>query len=132
MQQHGESRNSHLFFSKSRTCITMLANSVRMQPLPPGTPKYTDPIEFQPGLEVGVDPYASAHTGWPDATRPVWGLSSEQILQPIEKRKILGLSVGVFWGMIVLLAVLLGGGIGGGIGAGLALKKSTCLRYSTL
>jgi hypothetical protein len=96
IQRHGERGNSHLYTLKTRTCIKPCASSVKMQPLPPGTPKYTDPIGFQPELEVGVNPYASAHTGWPDATKPVWGLNSEQLLRPNQKRKILGLSVGVF------------------------------------
>ena len=44
------------------------------------------------------------------------------------RRTILGLSVLVFWGLVVLLVVLLAGGIGGGVGAGLASRKSTCSR----
>jgi hypothetical protein len=36
-----------------------------------------------PGLEVGEDPYRSPHTGWPDASKPVWGLDTTTI--PIRK-----------------------------------------------
>lgn len=44
------------------------------------------------------------------------------------ERRILGLSVGMFWGIVVLLCVSLAGGIGGGVGAGLASQESACSR----
>lgn len=90
----------------------------------PSTPKYLDPN--QPGLEVGIDPSSSSHSGWPNASKPVWGASSEQIPKTTHERKILGLTVGVFWAVVVLLCVLVAGGVGGGLGAGLASRKSTC------
>lgn len=44
------------------------------------------------------------------------------------RRTILGLSVLVFWSLVVLLFVILAAGIGGGVGAGLAARKTTCAR----
>jgi len=41
------------------------------------------------------------------------------------RRRILGLSVPIFWTVVVLLAVLLAGAIGGGIGGGLATRNSS-------
>jgi len=60
------------------------------------------------GLEVGEDPYRSPHTGWPDATKPVWGIQSveprmeirpdERVLYPHPvDMKGAGLDVGLAW-----------------------------------
>lgn len=116
------------------------------------THKYPHVENNQPGLEVSDDPYRTPHSGWPDPTHPVWGASND-ILKPgatpkhtpsgasTEKflaesgdrgkdtsatRKILGLSVGVFWAVVALLFCILAAGIGGGIGAGLASRKRSC------
>lgn len=85
----------------------------------------------QPGLEVDSyhEPpkqgWGAAPTAGPDAPYP-----SYTTLAPAKagRKTILGLSVVVFWGLVVLLVVLLAGGIGGGVGAGLASRKNTCSR----
>jgi hypothetical protein len=94
-----------------------------------GRDKYpdVDRNNAQAGLEV--NPYnlplkPAFGPGSPTATGAPYGyLASGK-----NKRSILGLSVLVFWGLVVLLVVLLAGGIGGGVGAGLASRKSICSR----
>lgn len=54
-------------------------------------------------------------------------LLPNQVAQDNKERKtILGLSIVVFWGIVLLLFLILAGGIGGGVGAGLASRKNTC------
>lgn len=40
--------------------------------------------------------------------------------------KIAGLSVGIFWAVLVALCVILASGIGAGVGVGLAAQKTDC------
>ena len=40
-------------------------------------------------------------------------------------RRILGLSVGIFWAIIALIVVVLAGAIGAGVGVGISHKKDT-------
>jgi hypothetical protein len=97
------------------------------------SPKYSD-IQ-QPGLEVSSVPYKAEQTRLPNATQPDWGVNSTEAMVENQgypsngKKQILGLSVGTFWGIVVLLCVVVAGGIGGGVGAGLASRKSACARY---
>lgn len=91
--------------------------------------KYPGRENTQPGLEV--DTYYQA-------PKPVWAGESTaptevayQNYSASEKngrKTILGLSILVFWSIIVLLVVILAAGIGGGVGAGLAARKNTCSR----
>lgn len=105
------------------------------------TPHNLSTPSSQPGLEVGADPFTSGHNGWPDASRPVWGVNSTDRLvddskqyggsddqKDISVKGPFGLSRGTLWGLVVLFCVIFGGGIGGGIGAGLASQKNTCAR----
>ena len=46
-----------------------------------------------------------------------------------EGRRIGGLRVGIFWGLVVLLCCIIAGGVGGGIGVGLASSKAACSRF---
>jgi hypothetical protein len=52
------------------------------------------------------------------------GGSTSQAVPIPEKRRVLGLSVPVFWGIVILLVLVLAGGIGGGVAGGLATQKS--------
>lgn len=87
-----------------------------------------------------MDRYASDSNKYPDTSKSYSGLEVNHALppQPAQyapatgteekvdnngQRKILGLSVGVFWAIIVVCALVIGGGVGGGVGAGLAGKK---------
>ena len=117
------------------------------------THKYPDVVNNQPGLEVRHDPYSEPRGGWPDRANSVW--KTKNTLSPglpvgaqsasveaffvapedeikegtdgrRDQRRILGLSVGIFWAIIVLLLCIVAAGIGGGVGAGLASKKSSC------
>lgn len=97
------------------------------------THKCTVPLN-QPGLEVRNERSASPDPVWPDASKAVWGIHTidkapppmHQSMSPYsEQKKIFGLSVGAFWGVVVLLALLVGGGVGGGVGAGLASQKKS-------
>ncbi|KAH8586499.1 hypothetical protein B0O99DRAFT_695444 [Bisporella sp. PMI_857] len=77
------------------------------------TPKYPDPSSNQPGLEV-------------DYSRPQHQDAVENAQKSNDQhggRKILGLSVGVFWAIVVVCALAIGGGVGGGVGAGLVAKS---------
>jgi hypothetical protein len=83
--------------------------------------------DVQAGLEVD----SPQHT-----QKQVWGAESSAPTEAAyhnfiasernERRTILGLSILVFWSLVVLLVVILAAGIGGGVGAGLAVRKSTC------
>jgi hypothetical protein len=59
------------------------------------------------------------------------GSGSESGGERSYEKRVAGLSVGVFWGCVLLIVALLAGGIGGGIGAGLAAKRN-CPRYFAL
>lgn len=97
---------------------------------PQGKDLYPNQADTQPGLEV--NPYhlppkpawAAESTAATDVAYPSYIATGRS-----ERKTILGLSVLVFWGIVVLLVVLLAGGIGGGVGAGLASRKSACSRY---
>jgi hypothetical protein len=79
----------------------------------------------QPGLEV--DSYhLTPKAGWAAESTVAGDYSTYTGPQRTERKTILGLSVLVFWGLVVLLVVLLAGGIGGGVGAGLASRKASC------
>ncbi len=53
-----------------------------------------------------------------------WGDASQGPNPPTEpKQRILGLSVKVFWIVIVLLVIIVAAGIGGGVGGGLASRS---------
>jgi hypothetical protein len=101
-----------------------------MDPYASGAHKYPNIQVNQPGLEVGVPRWPEEQSlAWPDASNPVWGIDRimlEEKARRDSRPTILGLSVGVFWGIAVLLCVLIAGGIGGGVGAGLASRKNTC------
>ncbi|KAI1368191.1 hypothetical protein F5Y08DRAFT_10702 [Xylaria arbuscula] len=47
------------------------------------------------------------------------------------KRSILGLSIPVFWAVIVLLVILIAGGIGGGVGGGLSAQRKATSQSNT-
>jgi len=124
----------------------MVAQGLEMDRM--DTYKYPDVANNQAGLEVGDDPYSTSQAGWPDPAHPVWGPSdpskagAASVQTPsAEKfhvwsgdggrgtgatRRILGLSVGVFWALVVLLFCIIAAGVGGGVGAGLASRKSSC------
>ena len=76
----------------------------------------------QAGLEVDSRPPPPPPSFYPSG----YGGEGEAKYDQTEKRKILGLSVGVFWAVVVVLFLVLAGGIGGGVGAGLASQKKTC------
>lgn len=115
-----------------------------------GAPIYTHSQGNKQGFEFDLYPYTSPHAGWPDATKPVWGIESPEPNDPRNQndgkrrllpglnaressrherdqaRRILGLTVGTFWGMVVLLCTIMAGGIGAGVGVGLASRKNNC------
>ncbi|TDZ68113.1 hypothetical protein CTRI78_v002392 [Colletotrichum trifolii] len=93
------------------------------------------PFDDQPGLEAahsdapildaplpevlqtpGTEPKSGQHSGHSVAPQPPTPQS--------EKRRILGLTVPVFWGIVVSLVVILAAGIAGGVAGGLAAQKS--------
>ena len=85
----------------------------------------------QPGLEV--DPYTNfsannADTARGSSTTEQEAQKCDPVYEDPRPRTILGLSVGIFWAIVVLLCVIFAGGIGGGVGAGLAAMKNKCPR----
>jgi hypothetical protein len=76
----------------------------------PTTPKSQLHYGDQPGLEV----------------RPLQQKSSWQHSSTGGQMKIAGLSVGVFWAVLVALSVILATGIGVGVGVGLGAQKTGC------
>lgn len=81
--------------------------------------KYPDASANQPGLEVDSRP---AYSERDPALGGTYAEGEKHDGQG--GRKILGLSVGVFWAIVIACALAIGGGVGGGVGAGLAAKKS--------
>ncbi|KAK8086206.1 hypothetical protein PG994_001180 [Apiospora phragmitis] len=86
-----------------------------------------------PGLEVQLDPapeYARFGHAPLQSAEPVseWketptAHAAPTTDDPTRKRKILGLTVPVFWTLLVVLVIVLAGAIGGGVGGGLAAQQ---------
>jgi len=79
-----------------------------------------NPETYQSGLEIDTRRPPSLDTS---------NTSDEEVKYEHHddaKRKILGLRVGIFWGVVFTLVLLLVGGIGSGVGIGLASQKAAC------
>ena len=77
-----------------------------------------------PSSSEYLDPSYHSQQGKYEQHDPRYGGNAYQPEQ--QQRKILGLSIGVFWAAVVVLILVLAGGIGGGVGAGLAAQKKSC------
>ncbi|KAL0929742.1 uncharacterized protein CTRU02_215385 [Colletotrichum truncatum] len=94
----------------------------------------------QPGLEAAPNHWASApipyaaepeNQGPAMSTEPKWIVTQQQY--PVqrdgppsstpEKRRILGLTVPVFWGLVIALVIILAAGIAGGVAGGLITQN---------
>ncbi|GAW15892.1 hypothetical protein ANO14919_053140 [Xylariales sp. No.14919] len=96
-----------------------------LHPLPAHTPLYAAtreslPKEHPAVVEFGGSPQTPASAGDPPTPAQV----ESQTIKSSPKT-ILGLSVTVFWVLIVALFIVLAAGIGGGVGGGLSAQKST-------
>ncbi|KAL7621388.1 hypothetical protein AAE478_008710 [Parahypoxylon ruwenzoriense] len=72
-------------------------------------------------------PHATGDEKWPGTSR-AWGDTSSPITpaedhKEGERRRILGLTIPIFWLVIVIVVIILAAGIGGGIGGGLAQQQ---------
>ncbi|KAL2882867.1 hypothetical protein SGCOL_001557 [Colletotrichum sp. CLE4] len=77
-----------------------------------------DPSEFQSPLEK------STWTTMTQAYHPAYASAAAADAPPPERRRVLGLTVPVFWGLVIALVVILAGGIAGGVAGGLAAQKT--------
>ncbi|OBR10348.1 hypothetical protein CH63R_06040 [Colletotrichum higginsianum IMI 349063] len=88
-----------------------------LEAAPPNPIRYsTAPIPYNPPSEV-------RSTG----EKTVWSTTQPYPAQPPPqsgRRRILGLTVPVFWGIVIALVLVLAGGIAGGVAGGLAAQKS--------
>ncbi|OHF01149.1 hypothetical protein CORC01_03463 [Colletotrichum orchidophilum] len=88
-----------------------------------------DPSEFQTPLEK------STWTTMTQAYHPAYahaGGTPPPPPQPetLQRRRVLGLTVPIFWGLVIALVVILAGGIAGGVAGGLAAQKADSLAVS--
>ncbi|EXF78929.1 hypothetical protein CFIO01_09940 [Colletotrichum fioriniae PJ7] len=77
-----------------------------------------DPSEFQSPLEK------STWTTMTQAYHPAFSSAAAADAPPPERRRVLGLTVPVFWGLVIALVVIVAGGIAGGVAGGLAAQKA--------
>ncbi|KAI1392115.1 uncharacterized protein F4822DRAFT_389657 [Hypoxylon trugodes] len=101
--------------ASNQESLEVVPNNSPLYPIPPHTPTYArDYAEgIKPNTASGV---------WTD-TFPSTAVSSEKPKED-DRKRILGLTVPVFWTLLVVIVVILAGGIGGGIGGGLTVQKS--------
>ncbi|KZL70664.1 hypothetical protein CI238_01526 [Colletotrichum incanum] len=87
----------------------------------------------QPGLEAAPGQYSTAPIAYDPSEmqspgeKSVWTSSQAYPVYtspPSERRRVLGLTVPVFWGLVAALVVILAGGIAGGVAGGLAALKA--------
>ncbi|KAK1963071.1 hypothetical protein LY78DRAFT_614936 [Colletotrichum sublineola] len=81
----------------------------------------------QPGLEAAPIRYSTLPIPYDPTEKSAW--TSRQSnpgspAAPVEKRRVLGLTVPVFWSLVTALVVILVGGIAGGVAGGLASQKA--------
>lgn len=91
-----------------------------LEVVPNDSPLYPAPIHV-----AGDEKWPRASRGWTDA--PI--LATED-RKDGEKRRILGLTVPLFWLILVIIAIILAGGIGGGIGGGLKAQQKSNINAS--
>lgn len=77
-----------------------------------------DPSEFQSPLEK------STWTTMTQAYHPAFSSAAAADAPPPERRRVLGLTVPVFWGLVIALVIILAGGVAGGVAGGLAAQKA--------
>nr|XP_036578015.1 uncharacterized protein CTRU02_12077 [Colletotrichum truncatum]KAF6785145.1 hypothetical protein CTRU02_12077 [Colletotrichum truncatum] len=104
--------------------------------------RHNDRYNDQPGLESAQDQWATAPIPQSPATQslgmqsmatdPKWMGSQQHYAvrddvpppPPSEKRRVLGLTVPVFWGLVTALVIILAAGIAGGVAGGLITQKA--------
>ncbi|KAK1636271.1 hypothetical protein BDP81DRAFT_35927 [Colletotrichum phormii] len=82
------------------------------------TPNPYDPSEFQ------SPPGKSTRSTMTQAYHPMYASAVAADAPPAERRRVLGLTVPVFWGLVIALVMILTGGIAGGVAGGLAVQKA--------
>ncbi|KAI0112952.1 hypothetical protein F4814DRAFT_460208 [Daldinia grandis] len=85
--------------------------------VPSDSPFYAHPIYTAPPAEGGEE--------WPSV--PVSAVTAPE---EEEKRRVLGLTVPLFWTVVLVIIVVLAAGIGGGIGGGLTAQQKSNISVS--
>ncbi|KAK6956372.1 hypothetical protein Daesc_001649 [Daldinia eschscholtzii] len=92
--------------------------------VPSDSPLYPHPIYTSaPPANGGGEEWPSVPTSWTDA--PVSAVTAPEEHGKEEKRRVLGLTVPLFWTMVVVIVVVLAAAIGGGIGGGLTAQQKS-------
>ncbi|KAI1417259.1 hypothetical protein F5Y13DRAFT_152362 [Hypoxylon sp. FL1857] len=106
-----------------------------LEVVPSESPLYPLPTHtFPPAHHVidhGIEEekWSPTSRGWTDA--PASAVTAPEEPKQAEKRRILGLTVPVFWALFVILFVILAAALGGGIGGGLKAQQSQKLSSNT-
>lgn len=99
-----------------------------LEVVPSESPLYPLPTHtFPPNHHVidhGIEEekWSPTSKGWTDA--PPSAVTAPEERKETERRRILGLTVPVFWALLVILVVILAAAIGGGIGGGLKAQQT--------
>ncbi|OTA76796.1 hypothetical protein M434DRAFT_38791 [Hypoxylon sp. CO27-5] len=98
-----------------------------LEVVPNESPLYPLPTHTFPNHHV-IEHGIEEEKWWTDA--PASAVAAPEERKETEKRRILGLTVPVFWTLLVILVVILAAAIGGGIGGGLKAQQSQKLSNS--
>lgn len=107
----------------SQEGLEVVPNDSPLYPLPPTN-------AFTPVYPVDTEKWTptSNTRGWADFPASAVTAPEDRGDETAEKRRILGLTVPIFWALVVFVVIILAGGIGGGIGGGLTKLNNTVAR----
>ncbi|KAI1378994.1 hypothetical protein F4677DRAFT_355128 [Hypoxylon crocopeplum] len=98
----------------SQEGLEVVPNDSPLYPLPTPAPIHTP---------VAEEKWTPTSGGWTDA--PFSAVTGPEDNKEEKQRRILGLTVPLFWALIVIIVVILAGAIGGGIGGGLKAQQKS-------
>ncbi|KAI2781308.1 hypothetical protein F4815DRAFT_467093 [Daldinia loculata] len=90
--------------------------------VPSDSPFYPHPIYTAPPANRGEE-WPSVPKSWADA--PVSAVTAPEEHNKEEKRRVLGLTIPLFWTVVVIIVVVLAAAIGGGVGGGLTAQQKS-------
>lgn len=99
-----------------------------LEVVPSESPLYAVPPDVLPPAPlptVGNDKWESNPREWAWADTPISAVTAPGAPPQEEKRRVLGLTVPMFWTVVVIIAVVLAAAIGGGIGGGLKAQQKS-------
>ncbi|KAI2637760.1 hypothetical protein GGS26DRAFT_603456 [Hypomontagnella submonticulosa] len=110
----------------SQEGLEVVPNDSPLYPLPPTN-------AFTPVYPVDTEKWTptSNTRGWADFPASAVTAPEDRGDETAEKRRILGLTVPIFWALVVFVVIILAGGIGGGIGGGLTKLNNTVASDTT-